>query len=182
LVGSPVAPVSVDSSDCDIAPFAHPFVEGAASGRFQRSCIDDSDRLLCARSGRSRNERFATTIKLYAERNSGGEPSPVDQRKADGLRRSRFGRKQSRTSASMSCSPSSVRLTASRRRTVCACDMSVKELIETKELVDAALAEILGGGSVKKERKSQTCSKCGSEEHSTRTCARNCRLQRCDII
>src|ERR1700681_2154057 len=47
LVGSPVAPVSVDSSDRDIAPFAHPFVEGAGSGRLQRSCIDDSDRLLC---------------------------------------------------------------------------------------------------------------------------------------
>ena len=42
-VGSPVAPVSVNSSDCDIAPFAHPFVEGAASGRLQRSFIDDSD-------------------------------------------------------------------------------------------------------------------------------------------
>src|ERR1700686_2047329 len=39
LVGSPVAPVSVDSSDCEIAPFAHPFVEGAASGRLQRSSI-----------------------------------------------------------------------------------------------------------------------------------------------
>jgi hypothetical protein len=56
LVGSPVAPVSVDASDCDIAPFAHPFVEGAASGRLQRSCIDDSDRLLCASSGRSHSD------------------------------------------------------------------------------------------------------------------------------
>jgi hypothetical protein len=45
-----------------------------------------------------------------------------------------------------------------------------KELIETKERVDAELAEILGGASVKKERKSQTCSKCRSEEHSARTC------------
>jgi len=34
---------------------------------------------------------------LYTERNSGGEPSPVGQRKADGLRRGRFGRKRSRT-------------------------------------------------------------------------------------
>jgi len=39
LVGSPVAPVSVDSSDCDLAPFAHPFVEAAASGRLQRHAL-----------------------------------------------------------------------------------------------------------------------------------------------
>src|SRR5258707_12864304 len=32
LVGSPVAPVSGDSPACDVALFAHPFVEGAASG------------------------------------------------------------------------------------------------------------------------------------------------------
>jgi len=39
LVGSPVAAVSGDSPACDLALFAHPFVEGAASGRLQRSCI-----------------------------------------------------------------------------------------------------------------------------------------------
>src|SRR5258708_29513248 len=41
LVGSPVAAVSGDSPACDLALFAHPFVEGAASGRLQRSFIDD---------------------------------------------------------------------------------------------------------------------------------------------
>ena len=41
-----------------------------------------------------------------------------------------------------------------------------KAIVETKERVDAELAEILGGASVKKQRKSQTC----SEEHSARTC------------
>jgi hypothetical protein len=46
----------------------------------------------------------------------------------------------------------------------------IKELIETKERVDAELEEILNGGGIKKERKPQTCSKCGSEEHSARTC------------
>jgi hypothetical protein len=102
--------------------------------------------------GRADRRRFAMTSNSTPRGTQGGEPSRVDQRKADGLIRSRFGRKRSRTSASMSCSPSSVRITASRRRTVCTCDMSVKELIETKERVDAALGEILGGGSVKKER------------------------------
>src|ERR1700722_17432210 len=53
LVGSSVAPVSGDSPACDLALLSHPFVEGKASGRLQRSCIDDSDRLLCAMSGRS---------------------------------------------------------------------------------------------------------------------------------
>jgi hypothetical protein len=51
LVGSSVAPVSGDSPACDLALFAHPFAEGAASGRLQRSCIDDSDGMLCATSG-----------------------------------------------------------------------------------------------------------------------------------
>ena len=32
LVGSPVAPVSVDSSDCDIAPFARPSLKGRRRG------------------------------------------------------------------------------------------------------------------------------------------------------
>src|ERR1700716_3656707 len=40
----PVAPVSDDSPACDFALFAQSFVEGAASGRLQRSFIDDSDR------------------------------------------------------------------------------------------------------------------------------------------
>src|SRR3979490_1890832 len=44
LVGSPVAAVSGDSPACDLALFAHPFVEGAASERLQRSFIDDRQR------------------------------------------------------------------------------------------------------------------------------------------
>jgi hypothetical protein len=44
LVGSPVAVVSGDSPACDLALFAHPFVEEAASGRLQRSFIDDRQR------------------------------------------------------------------------------------------------------------------------------------------
>src|SRR5882762_7456329 len=44
LVGSPVAAVSSDSPACDLALFAHPFVEGAASGHLQRSFIDDRQR------------------------------------------------------------------------------------------------------------------------------------------
>ena len=39
-----VAAVSGDSSACDLALFAHPFVEGVASGRLQRSFIDDRQR------------------------------------------------------------------------------------------------------------------------------------------
>src|SRR5258708_38883874 len=44
LVGSSVAAVSGDSPACDLALFAHPFVEGAASGHLQRSFIDDRQR------------------------------------------------------------------------------------------------------------------------------------------
>jgi hypothetical protein len=42
LVGSPVAAVSGDSPACDLALFA--FVKGAASGRLQRSFIDNRHR------------------------------------------------------------------------------------------------------------------------------------------
>lgn len=45
----------------------------------------------------------------------------------------------------------------------------IKELIETKERVDAELEEMLGG-TVKKERKPLTCSTCGSSEHTARKC------------
>jgi hypothetical protein len=53
LVGSPVASVSGDSPARDLALFAHPFVEGAASGRLQRSFIDDRQRCFAANSSRS---------------------------------------------------------------------------------------------------------------------------------
>ena len=45
--------------------------------------------------------------------------------------------------------------------------LRIKELIETKERVDAELEEMLGGASVKKR---VTCSHCGQEGHTARTC------------
>jgi hypothetical protein len=50
----------------------------------------------------------------------------------------------------------------------------LRELIETKERVDAELAEILGGASVKKERK--------IPDIRPRHAPTNHRLQRCDIL
>lgn len=45
--------------------------------------------------------------------------------------------------------------------------LRIKELIETKERVDAELEEMLGGATV---RKTVKCSKCGQEGHTARTC------------
>src|SRR5712671_3396280 len=53
LVGSPVAPVTVDSPDCDLAPLAHPSLKGAAAGHLQRSCRSDHSQKAASRQKRS---------------------------------------------------------------------------------------------------------------------------------
>jgi hypothetical protein len=47
----------------------------------------------------------------------------------------------------------------------------LKDLIEKREDIDAQIVAAVGKVvERKKDRKPQTCSKCGSEEHSARTC------------
>lgn len=46
----------------------------------------------------------------------------------------------------------------------------IKELIETKERVDAELESLLGGTPIK-ESKPRVCSKCGKEGHTSRSCS-----------
>jgi hypothetical protein len=46
----------------------------------------------------------------------------------------------------------------------------VKQLIVQREQIDAELAAIFAGASPPR-RKVQTCSKCGQEGHTARTCA-----------
>jgi hypothetical protein len=50
----------------------------------------------------------------------------------------------------------------------------LKELIELKEQTDAELEALLGGAppEARKQRKPQTCSVCGEEGHTARTCKR----------
>ena len=44
----------------------------------------------------------------------------------------------------------------------------IKQLIEVKEQTDAELEALIGGGSYAKKKSS--CSTCGTEEHTARTC------------
>jgi hypothetical protein len=45
----------------------------------------------------------------------------------------------------------------------------IKELIEQKEAIDSELDSLIAGGSVK-IRKPKTCTSCGAEGHTARTC------------
>jgi Zinc knuckle len=45
----------------------------------------------------------------------------------------------------------------------------IKELIEQKEAIDSELESLIAGESVK-IRKTKTCSSCGTEGHTARTC------------
>jgi hypothetical protein len=47
----------------------------------------------------------------------------------------------------------------------------IKELIEQKEAIDNELESLIAGGSVKM-RKPKTCTICGAEGHTARTCAK----------
>lgn len=47
--------------------------------------------------------------------------------------------------------------------------LRVKSLIAKREEIDAELAAIFGG-TAPKNRKPQACSRCGSHEHTIRTC------------
>ena len=47
----------------------------------------------------------------------------------------------------------------------------IKDLIETKERVDAELDELIGGGALDKRKRSpQKCSNCEQEGHTARNC------------
>jgi Zinc knuckle len=44
----------------------------------------------------------------------------------------------------------------------------LRELCDQRDAIDAELAQLVAG--TKKERKTLTCSKCGSPDHTARTC------------
>jgi hypothetical protein len=46
----------------------------------------------------------------------------------------------------------------------------IKDLIETKERVDAELEELIGGSPEKRKRSPQKCSHCDKEGHTARNC------------
>lgn len=46
----------------------------------------------------------------------------------------------------------------------------IKDLIETKERVDAELEELIGGSLEKRKRSPQKCSSCEQEGHTARNC------------
>jgi hypothetical protein len=46
----------------------------------------------------------------------------------------------------------------------------IKDLIETKERVDAELEELIGGSQEKRKRSPQKCSNCEQEGHTARNC------------
>lgn len=46
----------------------------------------------------------------------------------------------------------------------------IKDLIETKERVDAELEELIGGSLEKRRRTPQKCSNCEQEGHTARKC------------
>jgi hypothetical protein len=46
----------------------------------------------------------------------------------------------------------------------------IKDLIETKERVDAELEELIGGSLEKRKRSPQKCSNCEQEGHTARNC------------
>ena len=48
--------------------------------------------------------------------------------------------------------------------------MRIKDLIETKERVDAELEELIGGSPERRKRASQKCSICDKEGHTARNC------------
>jgi hypothetical protein len=48
--------------------------------------------------------------------------------------------------------------------------MRIKDLIETKERVDAELEELIGGSLDKRKRSPQRCSNCEQEGHTARNC------------
>jgi Zinc knuckle len=48
----------------------------------------------------------------------------------------------------------------------------IRDLIDQKEKIDAELESILGG-PLPKMRKPQTCSKCGEQGHTARSCTTN---------
>jgi hypothetical protein len=48
--------------------------------------------------------------------------------------------------------------------------MRIKDLIETKERVDAELEELIGGPSERRKRAPQKCSNCEEEGHTVRNC------------
>ena len=48
----------------------------------------------------------------------------------------------------------------------------IRTLIDQKEKIDAELESILGG-TFHKTRKPQTCSKCGEQGHTARSCSTN---------
>jgi hypothetical protein len=45
----------------------------------------------------------------------------------------------------------------------------LRELCDQRDAIDAEIAQLVTGNT-KKERKSLTCSKCGSPDHTARTC------------
>jgi hypothetical protein len=45
----------------------------------------------------------------------------------------------------------------------------LRELCDQRDAIDAEIAQLVTGNP-KKERKSLTCSKCGSPDHTARTC------------
>jgi hypothetical protein len=46
----------------------------------------------------------------------------------------------------------------------------IKDLIETKERVDAELEELIGGSPEKRKRAPQKCGACDQEGHTARNC------------
>jgi hypothetical protein len=46
----------------------------------------------------------------------------------------------------------------------------IKDLIETKQRVDAELEELIGGSLEKRKRSPQKCSNCEQEGHTARNC------------
>jgi Zinc knuckle len=54
--------------------------------------------------------------------------------------------------------------------------LRIRELITEQERIETELQALMGGGGVK-ERKPQTCSKCGEPGHSVRTCPKNTEVQ-----
>jgi hypothetical protein len=46
----------------------------------------------------------------------------------------------------------------------------LRELLDHRDAIDAEIFQIVTGNGTKKERKPQVCSKCGSPDHTARTC------------
>jgi hypothetical protein len=55
--------VSGDSPACDLALFAHPFVEGAASERLQRSFVDDRQRCFAPKQAIQTLQSFTCALE-----------------------------------------------------------------------------------------------------------------------